>query len=90
MVRLGDAFILNCSLPSSLPDATVRWFRGSTDVSTLAARFTISSTATTSSLIASYHVDTDSDEYDCQISNDLVSGATPISYLAATVTGGES
>ena len=89
MVRRGDSFILNCSLPASLPDATVQWFKGSTDVSTVDAnRFTVSSSATSSSLIASYYEDADANTYQCQISNHLVDGVMR-SYTSAVVTGGE-
>jgi len=90
MVRDGDSFILNCSLPNSLPDATIQWFRGSTDVSTLpdANRFTVFSSATSSSLIASYYVNGDANSYDCKISNHLVDGMM-LTYRSAEVTSGE-
>jgi len=91
MVHGGDSFILNCSLPNSLPDATVWWLRNSIDVLTLpdaSNRFTVFSSATTSSLIASYSVNTDGGRYGCQISNHLVNGMT-LSYESADVSIGE-
>ena len=89
-VQVGHSFILNCSLPASVPAVTVQWLKDTTDVLTLPTnnnRFYIYSTETTSSLIVSHFMNVDADTYSCRISNDLVPAITYTQIINSVTRG---
>ena len=88
-VREGHHFILNRTLPSSVPPVTVQWERGTTNVAMLpdSNRFSIYSSETTSSLIVSYFDLADGNTYSCSMTNNLVPGVTYDQEVADVTLG---
>ena len=88
-VQQGHPFILNCTLPSSVPPVTVQWQKGPTNVAVLADsnRFSIYSSETTSSLIVSYFYTGDGSAYSCSMTNHLVPNITYNQEVADVTQG---
>ena len=87
-VREGHHFILNCTLPSSVPPVSVQWEKGTTNVAMLpdSNRFSIYLSETTSLLIVSYF-DSDGSTYTCSMTNNLVPGVTYDQEVADVTLG---
>ena len=89
-VQRGHPFILNCTLPSSVPAVTVEWERDSTNVLLDSNRFSIYSNEIISSLIVSYYDVGDAGTYTCSMTNDLISDVNYEQEVADVSLGGSS
>ena len=67
--------ILNCTLPSSTPSASVQWFRGTSPV-TLSNRVAVTLSG---KLVFSYMLLDDQGPYKCNVMNQLIPGSTATS-----------